>query len=221
MSSARSCDAPVRSFARSVTHLLNQPYPYVRAQVTFGNNRFCRSKCFEQAHEFEEKCKDKMTKQMSEGLSKFLPYMSACAHMVVRTPGEKWSKIKCDVALENSVIEADCGEVTNGAAMPCEHKCARTLKQMSNKCTEEPEFTKYEAVQKRCRGKHNDRQCKNVASRFTKIFQKSCCGKDECAKGLPPKCGASCADGFLPYFSRCGSAQYGDKLKQFGEQCRQ
>merc|ERR1712205_39731 len=88
---------------------------------------------------------------------------------------------------------------------------------MSNKCTEEPEFTKYEAVQKRCRGKHNDRQCKNVASRFTKIFQKSCCGKDECAAGLPPKCGASCADAFLPYFSRCGSAQYGDKLKQFGD----
>jgi hypothetical protein len=158
-----------------------------------------------------------MTKDMTEGLSTILPYLSGCEKMVVRDPNSKFSKVKCDVDLENNIIAQDCGGITDGNAMLCENKCSKTLRQMSNKCSAEPEFTKYEAVQKRCRAHHADKRCRGAAKHFTKIFQHNCCGKDECAHGLPATCSSPCANSFMPYFSRCGSANFGSQLKQYGD----
>ena len=158
-----------------------------------------------------------MTKDMTEGLSTILPYLSGCEKMVVRDPNSKFSKVKCDVNLENTIIAQDCGGITDGNAMLCENKCSKTLRQMSNKCSAEPEFTKYEAVQKRCRAHHADKRCRGAAKHFTKIFQHNCCGKDGCKTGLPRYCSASCADSFLPFFSRCGNTEYGKELEQYGK----
>lgn len=187
-------------------------------KLNFGSKEFCRTKCFEQIHEFETGCGDRMTDMMKEGLKSIMPYTSQCNHKINADGKVECGKGKGDHTEENQYIEEKCGR---SQATICDSECARALAQTSNKCIDDDkEFDKYESVMRQCHGHNRDKQCKGISSHFTKIFQKECCGKDECANGLPNICSASCADSFLPFFSECGSTQYGADLGTFGDMHR-
>ena len=178
-------------------------------RLNFGSKEFCRTKCFEQIHEFEMGCGERMTDMMKTGLKSILPYTAQCNHKI-----DVNGKVQCDAKEENEILEKECGKTQDTI---CGGKCAKVLAGTSNKCIDDDRvFDKYEAIEQKCHGEHKDNQCKGIASHFTQIFQKNCCGKDECKAGLPKTCSAACADSFLPFFSTCGSTQYGHDLQMFG-----
>eukprot|EP01047_Picozoa_sp_COSAG01_P007055 COSAG01_NODE_261_length_20040_cov_33.761496_8_plen_394_part_00 len=183
-------------------------------KLSFGSTEFCHTKCFEEVHELEEKCGDRLTELEKAGISQIVPYMSQCEHMVVRPPDGGWSHVRCDVQQSNMMIERECGKNLDTI---CGSTCSRSLKHMSNACAKDPIFEKYTEVQDKCHDFEEDKECKAISGHFTQIFQNNCCGKDGCKTGLPRYCSASCADSFLPFFSRCGNTEYGKELEQYGK----
>lgn len=183
--------------------------------LTFGSSEFCSTKCFESSHDFTQKCAKSMTNAQGDGLAAVIPYIQECAaHLVSNNDGSGHTHAVCPIDVVRQALATACG--TAGGLDDCKTRCSKVVHDLSTVCKQEPAFAGYVQYQATCKGSHEDKDCKAVGDHFAQIFQKNCCGSEECKKDLPKTCSAPCSNVFMPFFARCGRANYGDDLARLG-----
>jgi hypothetical protein len=126
------------------------------------------------------------------------------------------------------IITRACGASAATAENRCDVHCLKAIDTQAEACEKAPglfpRFHPYGQIIGHCADTHDADNCATSSDKFLKQVDESCC-KDKHCTDVPGKCTEECAATFLPYFSRCGRAVFGQqrsvlqKFEKFNRRC--
>jgi hypothetical protein len=126
------------------------------------------------------------------------------------------------------IITRACGASAATAENRCDVHCLKAIDTQAEACEKAPglfpRFHPYGQIIGHCADTHDADNCATSSDKFLKQVDESCC-KDKHCTDVTGKCTEECAATFLPYFSRCGRAVFGQqrsvlqKFEKFNRRC--